>query len=47
MIQIQNSPDFFTIGWNRVKDAPLPVLLLKTCGILAVTLAALRLLSLG
>jgi hypothetical protein len=40
-------PGFVTLSWSRMHGAPMPVLFLKAAGSLVVTLAMLRLLSLG
>lgn len=47
MVKIRLLSGFVIAGRNRMQDAPLPLLLLKISGCLAVTLAMLRLLSLG
>ena len=35
------------LGWARMQGPPVAVLLLKTCGVLALALTARRLLALG
>jgi hypothetical protein len=47
MLQLQSLPGLAALGWTRLLGAPLPVLFLKTSGVLAAALFSLRLLSLG
>ncbi len=47
MAIIQSLPGFAASGWTRMQGAPLPALIVKSCSVLAVSLVALRLLSLG
>ncbi len=47
MAFIRSLPGFPALDWARMQRASFPVLLLKSCSVLAAALLALRLLSLG